>query len=280
LFHSPGHIFLFGITTLIFLLATTVIAVGTPLTSQGIPIIIKMIDPSFVIGWSSHKMDVFVGIVAVITRLNARFSSFLYLAPLSWSWNNERLGLFQPTLSDLVCVWRAMVLWKWDRRVVTVLSICMLGTLGVCPWIIASILFGSSVNVGRGLTGACIYDVHLALKAHPGTRGQQNLNEGKLAVIIVAPMLGTNVLSTSLIAWKAWYVVCALVSLPPLLRRLTPPPLPLHREYRRTVGAQLRKGSPSERVEKVLGLLIESGFVYCLLWVIASWSVRRLREKH
>ena len=82
-------------------------------------------------------------------------------------------------------------------------------------------------------------------------------------MIIVGPMLGTNVLSTSLIAWKAWYVVCVLVCI------MTANTL-IPREYRRTVGAQLRKGSPSERVEKVLGLLIESGFVYCLLWVIAS----------
>ncbi len=35
------------------------------------------------------------------------------------------------------------------------------------------------------------------------------------------------------------------------------------------MGAQLRRGSPSDRVESVLGLLIESGFVYCLLWVTA-----------
>jgi hypothetical protein len=83
LFHSPGHIFLFGITTFIFILATTVLAVGTGLTSQGIPIIIKMIDPSFVIGWSPHKVDVIVGVVAVITRLNARFASFLHFVPLS-----------------------------------------------------------------------------------------------------------------------------------------------------------------------------------------------------
>lgn len=47
---------------------------------------------------------------------------------------------------------------------------------------------------------------------------------------------------------------------------LTTPP----REYRRTVGAHLRKGSPSDRAEKILALLIESGFVYCLLWVNPS----------
>jgi hypothetical protein len=42
------------------------------------------------------------------------------------------------------------------------------------------------------------------------------------------------------------------------------------REYRKTVSAHLRKGSHPDRVEKVLALLIESGFVYCLLWVNPS----------
>ena len=70
--------FLFGITTIIFILATTVIIVGTGLTTQGIPIIIKMIDPSFVIGWSPHKMDVIVGIIAVITRLNVRLTLIFF----------------------------------------------------------------------------------------------------------------------------------------------------------------------------------------------------------
>jgi len=33
-----------------------------------------------------------------------------------------------------------------------------------------------------------------------------------LAMIFVVPILATNVLSTSFIAWKAWYVVWLLVS--------------------------------------------------------------------
>jgi len=81
--------------------------------------------------------------------------------------------------------------------------------------------------------------------------GEENFSQGKVAVIVVGPMLGTNILSTSFIAWKAW-------------------------EYRRTVGAHLTKASPSERVEKVFALLIESGFVYCLLWMfylLSAYSV-------
>ena len=41
---------------------------------------------------------------------------------------------------------------------------------------------------------------------HPGTQAGDGIDEGKVASIVVGPMLGTNILSTSLIAWKAWYV--------------------------------------------------------------------------
>ncbi len=45
--------------------------------------------------------------------------------------------------------------------------------------------------------------------------------------------------------------------------------IPNPRDYHETVGAHFRKGRSLGRVEKVLLLLIESGFVYCILWVIA-----------
>ena len=69
---------MFGSTTLIFILATAMIVLGPGLTSQGIPTIIKKIDPSFAIGWSPHKMDVVIGIFAAITRLNACFHVFVW----------------------------------------------------------------------------------------------------------------------------------------------------------------------------------------------------------
>jgi hypothetical protein len=78
---------------------------------------------------------------------------------------------------------------------------------------------------------------------NPGPQAGHGIDEGKVAAIVVGPMLGTNILSTSLIAWKAW-------------------------EYRRNVSAHLRRGTTSDRAEKVLALLIESGFVYCVLWIL------------
>jgi hypothetical protein len=72
------------------------------------------------------------------------------------------------------------------------------------------------------LTAACIYDLKLALQVNPGTQGERNLPEGKVAVIVAGPVLGTNVLSTSLIAWKAWCVVgSAYLFWSPLITEMT-----------------------------------------------------------
>lgn len=69
--------FVFSITTIILILATTVLFFGPGITTQGIPFIIKMIDPSVAVGWSPHKLDVVVGVIAVITRLNASIHLFI-----------------------------------------------------------------------------------------------------------------------------------------------------------------------------------------------------------
>ena len=44
---------------------------------------------------------------------------------------------------------------------------------------------------------------------------------------------------------------------------------PAPRDYHQTVGAHFRKGRYSGHVEKVLVLLVESGFIYLIVWVIA-----------
>jgi hypothetical protein len=69
--------FVFAITTVILILASTVLFFGPSLTTQGIPIIIKMIEPSIAVGWSRHKLDVVVGVITVISRLNARIRLFI-----------------------------------------------------------------------------------------------------------------------------------------------------------------------------------------------------------
>jgi len=87
--HSPGSMFLFGITTIVFILSTIVIVLGPGLTSQGIPLIIKDLDPSFDKVWSARKIHLVIVIIAFITRLVARFSLLPSSGPLLW--NNEKL---------------------------------------------------------------------------------------------------------------------------------------------------------------------------------------------
>ncbi|KAI0258520.1 hypothetical protein BC834DRAFT_1036326 [Gloeopeniophorella convolvens] len=198
---SRANTFMFCITTLMFVLGTVAIVLGPGLTLQIIPGVIRDFDSSFTGGWSNHTIDTVTSIFAVLIRFNVS-------SPLD------------PFRDDLVCAWRAVVLWRWDGKVLLILGTCILGTL-----------------VAAGI------DLKLALEVHPGTGDERGLQQGTVAMVIVAPMLGTNILSTSLIAWKAW-------------------------EYRRHVRANLRHGSPSQRVEKVLALLIESGFLYCLLWIL------------
>jgi hypothetical protein len=64
------------------------------------------------------------------------------------------------------------------------------------------------------------------------------------------PTLGTNLVSTGLIAWKAW-------------------------QRRISVRKHLCEESGSVRVDRVFALLIESGFIYCCIWVCPTYSCRR-----
>jgi hypothetical protein len=113
-----------------------------------------------------------------------------------------------------------------------------------------------------GFTAACIYDLKLALQTHMGILPAA----GDITVIFVGPMFVTNALSTLRIAWKAWYVVWLFISV--LVQshdeyRPRPP-----RDYHQTVGAHFRKGGYFGHVEKVLVLLVESGFIYLIVGVI------------
>jgi hypothetical protein len=83
--------FLFGITTIIFILSTIVIVLGPKLTSLFIPMLIKDLDPSFDKVWSAHKVQLVEVIIAFITGFVARFSLLPPSGPLLW--NNETLVL-------------------------------------------------------------------------------------------------------------------------------------------------------------------------------------------
>ena len=97
-----------------------------------------------------------------------------------------------------------------------------------------------------GLAAASIYDIYdinLAVQAVSVLTQREEMRlEGVISMIVVGPILATNVLSTSFIAWKAWYVVWLLVSV--LFRS--------HDEYPPTSGITMQQWVRiSERVDRL-----------------------------
>ncbi|KAH9058108.1 hypothetical protein EDB87DRAFT_952161 [Lactarius vividus] len=117
-------------------------------------------------------------------------------------------------LSDVICAWRAVIIWNRDRRVIAILLLCILGTIAA-----------AGCEIGLGFVT-------------PADNGSQS---GPL--VMVGPSLGTNLLSTGLIAWKAW-------------------------QHRVSVRKYLGEGTGSVNVERVLALVIESGLIYCIPWIL------------
>jgi hypothetical protein len=130
-----------------------------------------------------------------------------------------------------------------------------------------ALIWLSHITLRWGLTVASIYDLKLLFEAPLSFRAVNNIptHPGEVAVIFVVPILVTNLLSTSFIAWKAWYVVWFPVCSRPLSWQMSSNP----RDYHRTVGPHIRKGRTPGHVEKVLMLLIETDIVYCIFWVFS-----------
>ena len=85
-----------------------------------------------------------------------------------------------------------MVLWDRDKRVVAILVLFILVTIGTLKWDPSS-----SFCAHRGPTPAAAAGVDLS----PYLR---SVSDNLSILIFAAPTLGTNLLSTGLIAWKFW----------------------------------------------------------------------------
>jgi len=154
-----------------------------------------------------------VGVIAVISRLNVRIRFFITWPQIT---RKPHHSLSSATWFVRGEPWFfGSMIGEWS---LFFQSACLGLLVRVCPLVLFDLIGSSNSNFPLGLKAACIYDVKLALDVKPGTN-EEKLPEGKLAVIIVAPMLFTNVLSTSFIAWKAW---CAAHPLgKPIFRFLT-----------------------------------------------------------
>ncbi|KAF8259275.1 hypothetical protein EI94DRAFT_662411 [Lactarius quietus] len=119
---------------------------------------------------------------------------------------------------DIICAWRTVVLWNRDKRVIAILLIFILGT-----------------------TVAAVFQVLFDLGRPEG--GRATFISGNLDLITVGPTLGTNLLSTGLIAWKAW-------------------------QRRISVRKHLFESGGFVRADRIFSLLIESGLIYCCIWIL------------
>ncbi|KAI9433493.1 hypothetical protein H4582DRAFT_2101524 [Lactarius indigo] len=174
--------------------------------------------------WSPYHTNVVFAVGITIIRIMVCLHFYaIYLT---------RLKAVQYILSDIICAWRAVVLWNRDKRVIAILLLFILGTIAA-----------GGCELGLGLIPCFKYNEPY----YYSFKGFANIRVSG-PIIMVAPTLGTNLVSTGLIAWKAW-------------------------QCRVLVRKHLHEGSGSVNVGRVFALLIESGFIYCCLLVLYLISV-------
>ncbi|KAN0103693.1 hypothetical protein V8E52_011718 [Russula decolorans] len=203
---SAPRLFMLVVSTVTFVLGLIALVLETSLAFQNFARELGSSNGSL---WSTHRTNVVVALCATIT----------YLVFL---------------LTDLVCAWRAAVLWNYDRRVLAVLALFVLGTIvagGVDLGLYLHTIFKSSDQALQEGTGVKEGDAR--------------------AAILIGPTLATNLLSTLLIGIQAW-------------------------RNRDVLFNHLSRRSAAIRVEKVLAMLVESGFVYCCIWVLYLISTYRV----
>ncbi|KAI9439104.1 hypothetical protein H4582DRAFT_2075759 [Lactarius indigo] len=198
---SRPRMFMFGITTFMFALGIIALVLETALSFQ---LLQFFLDPTNGNLWSTYHLNVVFAVESTITRL-------MYI------------------LSDIVCAWRAVVLWNRDKRVIAILLLLILGTAAI----------------GGYELGSLVPDFKYAMPYYYNYRIGRTRDSGPQ--IMAGPTLGTNIVSTGLIAWKAW-------------------------QHRVSVRKHLGEGTGSVRVDRVFALLIESGFLYCCAWIIYTIS--------
>lgn len=115
---SPPRMFMFGTTTFMFILGIIALVLETTLGFQQMQL---FLNPDAGGVWSSYRTNVVIAVGATITRLMVR-SNAIRLTQLTAS--------IQYILSDIICAWRAVVLWNRDKRVIAILLLFILGTTG------------------------------------------------------------------------------------------------------------------------------------------------------
>lgn len=158
LLRSAQRLLMLTVTSTTFVLGLIALVLQTSLSYQQFA---QLFNSSSTSLWSAHRTGVVTAVVATIARV-------IYI------------------LNEVVCAWRAAVMWNFDRRVVAVLMVFLIGTTSA-----------AGVNLGRTLRPIFAASQQ---PSPPDTR----TGLGESALILTGPVLATNILSTALIGIKAW----------------------------------------------------------------------------
>ncbi|KAH8991485.1 hypothetical protein EDB86DRAFT_2933344 [Lactarius hatsudake] len=205
LLRSTPRLAMLTATSTMFALGLITLVLQTSLRYQQFA---HLFDSSNASLWSAHRTGVVSAVVATITRI-------IYV------------------LSEVVCAWRAAVMWNYDRRVVAALMVFLVGATSA-----------AGVNLGRTL-----HPLFISSQQSPPLESGRKL--GECALILVGPLLATNILSTALIGIKAW-------------------------QHRDAVLKHLGMSSVAMRAEKTFVIFIESGLAYFGIWVLYLVSTFRV----
>ncbi|KAI9450464.1 hypothetical protein BJY52DRAFT_1302492 [Lactarius psammicola] len=204
LLRSTSRLVMLTVTSMMFALGLIALVLQTSLRYQEFA---HLFDSSSTSLWSAHRTSVVTAVVATIARI-------IYI------------------LSEVVCAWRAAVLWNYDRRVVAVLMFFLIGATSA-----------AGVNLGRTLRPIFV--------SQQSTLPESGKKLGECALILIGPMLATNILSTALIGIKAW-------------------------QHRDALLKHLGMSSTAMRAERTFVIFIESGLAYFGIWVLYLVSTFRV----
>ncbi|KAI0026601.1 hypothetical protein K488DRAFT_75218, partial [Vararia minispora EC-137] len=140
-------------------------------------------------------------------------------------------------LSDAIVLWRMCILWRKNIVVLTLAVMLWLATLGsydhACSLRLSIVNINDEITMLRADTEVERFNQYLPF--------QPAFSETALGSATLALSLVSNVASTSLISWKAWF-------------------------QRKQIREYLSSGSRRTFIERFMALLVESSLFYCALW--------------
>jgi len=187
---------MFGITTFMFVLGLIALVLSTTLGFEQMQLLLDSTSGEI---WSSTKTNIIIAVGATMTRIMVRLS-------VGTGFSSTLTLTNQFILSDVICAWRAVVLWNKDKRVIATLTLFILGTTGVSC---STSSFPTCAHLQFVMAAAAAFDLVLNLgplfdSSHKNIQDESGVKMGERVLIMFGPTLGTNLLSTGLIAWKAW----------------------------------------------------------------------------